>query len=225
MLSVAVTRPDPQAAGTAARLRAAGLMPRRVPLLARQPGDALRPVPPRAILALTSRTAPHVLAPHDALKDHPVYAVGPGTAAEAERAGFRHVTHADGDVDALAAALIRAAPNVPVIHMSGEHQRGDLTGTLTRAGIPAERHVIYAMRPADSLPAAPTDIVTLYSPRTAEIFARLAAGTAWRGVPCVALSEEVAKPLRPHHAVTVAHAPNEPALLAALQRREEITHR
>lgn len=215
-LSVAVTRPFPQGARTLARLRAMGFAARAMPLLAADvvsDGGAA----PHGALAFTSRTAPMCLAGRADLKHLPVFAVGDGTAREAKGAGFQDVRSAGGDVAALAQLLIAEGVSA-LTHMSGEEQKGDLAGAMRRAGVTAERRVIYRMVPASTIAGAPADIVTLYSPRTAAVFAQLAAGTAWRGAICVALSADVAAALPVGFASHAARQPDEAGMFDALCR-------
>lgn len=215
--TVAVTRPLPQAEGTARRLAAQGFVPRIVPLLRRERVPADLGTDGVAALAFTSRSAPQILADvHDpALKDRPVFCVGEATAREARAAGFAHVEHAAGDVAALAALIARRRPG-RLVHLSGEAQQGDLVGAIRAAGGEAERRILYRMRAGGPLPAAPCDAVLLYSPRTAAAFAGEAAGTPWRASACVALSPEVAAALAPLRPAAVAARPSEDDLLRAL---------
>lgn len=214
-LTVAVTRPQPQADGTAALLRAAGYRVTLAPLLVLERLGDGGSATGFAALAFTSRTAPMLLASRGDLHRLPVFAVGDATAEEARRAGFADVTSAGGTADDLL-ALVRRAATGRVLHLAGEEQRGDLVERLGTAGIAAERRAIYRMVEAAALPGAVADAVLLYSPRSARIFASLAAGTAWEGVPCVAISAAAAEAVRLRHPVRVAREPTEPAMLAAL---------
>ncbi|ORE92360.1 uroporphyrinogen-III synthase [Stappia sp. 22II-S9-Z10] len=102
-----MTRPEPQASGTARRLAALGYTPLVAPLLQVVPvtGDGTEagegPGSANGIgtLALTSRTAALILAAHPAFHSLPVAAVGSATAAEARRAGFTRVNDAAGTVE------------------------------------------------------------------------------------------------------------------------------
>jgi uroporphyrinogen-III synthase len=211
---VAVTRPEPQASDTAARLASEGYAVVKAPLLAAVPREGPGSAEGIGTLALTSRTAAQLLADRPRFHLIPVVAVGEATAAEARRAGFHEVRSADGDVEALLPMLLDVPG--PVVHLSGEDQRGDLVERLRARGQAAERRILYAMEPAGRLPDVdPVDAVLLYSPRTAALFAERATAPAWRGATCIALSAAVAAPVadRPH---VVAARPDEPALLAAL---------
>lgn len=213
---MAITRPALHAEDTAAALSIRGYQPRLTPLMTVQPLFDGGPVERTAVLAFTSRTAPRLLAPRSDLHDRTVFAVGDATAGEAQRAGFQHVVSADGDVRALAEMLI-AERAEPVVHFSGADQSGDLAQWLADVGLRAERRVIYKTVPAERLPDEPTDVVLLYSPNTAKLFAELAAGTVWDDVACVVISERAAEPLGTRR-VAVAQQPSEAAMFAALDR-------
>lgn len=215
---VAVTRPLPQASGTASRLAALGFDPLPAPLLEAVPA-APGSAEGIAALALTSRTAALVLAAHPDFHAVPVFAVGAATAAEARRAGFGDVTAAGGDVESLLDRLAGVAG--PIVHMAGREHTGALVERLAARGQRAERRVVYAME-ARPLPAAErVDHVLLFSPRTARLFAAAEAASRppWREARCVAMSDNVAAAL-PGRRVAVAAEPTEAAMLAALTALE-----
>lgn len=217
---VAVTRPQPQASGTASRLAALGYTALLAPLLESVPLDP-GPAAGIAALALTSRTAAMVLAAHPEFHALPVHAVGEASAAEARRAGFADVTAAGGDVDALCAQLATVAG--PIVHMAGREHTGDLVERLTARGQSAARRVVYAMEPRPLPAAERVDNVLLFSPRTARLFAGAATDPPWRGARCVAISANAAAPLAAFP-VTIAAAPTEAAMLAALGAMEVNSH-
>ena len=98
-----VTRAQPGADRTAARLRALGFVPVVLPLLAlrsiAQPAPDLSDV---SALTFTSRNAVTVFAGLTPERLLPVFAVGDATAGAARAAGFSDVLSAVGDVEALA---------------------------------------------------------------------------------------------------------------------------
>lgn len=214
MIRVAVTRPEPQASGTARRLAEAGYVPVLAPLLAAVAtgdpgaGDGI------GTIALTSRTAAMALAAYPALHGVPVVAVGDATAKEAREAGFRAVVSGGGDVTTLLAALA-GAPE-PIVHMAGAEQIGDLVEHLLARNQIATRRTLYRMEPVALPSVAPLAAVLIYSPRTARLFAASDA-PAFSDALCVALSAAVAALLEGRR-VVVAAAPTEPAILAALRQ-------
>lgn len=215
---VAVTRPQPQADGTARRLEAAGYRALLAPLLSLLPHGDPGSADGIGALALTSGSAVVVLAARPDFHHLPVFAVGNATAAAARRAGFSTVVSASGDVEALLRRLVDSPQ--PVVHMAGLDHTGSLAERLASAGIVAERRIVYAMVPARALPRADrVDAVLLYSSRTAQVFSDLRArdpmASPWRSAPCVALSEAVAAQFAGKR-TAVATRPDEDALFAAL---------
>lgn len=103
------------------------------------------------------------------------FTVGDHTARAARAAGF--VAHsAAGDAAALVALLTRARPG-PVLHLHGQHTRGDVVAHLRAAGLQAEAVVVYVQEPQpltaparDWLDGDQPVIVPLFSPRTAILF-------------------------------------------------------
>jgi len=182
-----VTRPQPDAARTATRLRALGHAPLVQPMLSPEylPFDI--PGVPAAI-ALTSRNGVRALAvlPSAARwTSVPVFAVGAATAAAAREAGFADVRSADGDGSALAdlvsAVLDPAAGEI--LYPAAEEHRPDLERLLSARGFCLRVATAYRMAPAaelappvrSALAAGAVDGVLLYSPRTAAVFAGLVA--------------------------------------------------
>ena len=127
-----LTRPQAQARALAAQLRARGFAPLLCPMLdlvflERRPPR----LSPTAALAFTSANGVEALKRSMARPlwreacARRVFAVGEATAAAARAAGFRHIVEADGDAQALAAQLVRAAPP-DVAHISGRAGAGAL---------------------------------------------------------------------------------------------------
>lgn len=152
----------------------------------------------------------------------PSYCVGEKTAATARDAGWN--AHALGaTADELVAALLRDRPEGPLLHLSGEHTRGDIAARLCAAGLPTAETAVYAqpLQPLDdaaqrALVGKMPVIVPLFSPRTARHFAEQAIGPA--PVHAIALSESVAEPLKPKgfSRVDVALRPDAGAMVEAI---------
>src|SRR5215469_4343250 len=88
-----VTRAEPGASATAARVRALGLAPIVQPLLAMRPlADTAIDLADAAALAFTSANAVAALAALSSERTLRVFTVGDTTAAAAQAAGFAHVT-------------------------------------------------------------------------------------------------------------------------------------
>jgi uroporphyrinogen-III synthase len=227
-----VTRPQPDADDTVARLSALGLEGIAVPLLERQVIATSLPDPAGfSALALTSTNALRVLeetgrlAPYLRLK---VFAVGERTAAAARAAGFETVVAAGGTLARLVEALEGAGLAGPVFYPAARHPSGDLAKALAPAGVMVVTARVYDMRPATTLPKTVREGLAegryagalLYSRRTAETFVRLASPLVEVMVrPALAmlcLSEQVAAPLIAAHFVRVGLAdhPSEQAMMA-----------
>jgi uroporphyrinogen-III synthase len=204
---ILITRPREDAEELAAALRARGAEVMIEPMLAIDYLDEpdFSVVDAQAIL-LTSANGARALGRTDAPRDKPVLAVGDKTAAAARDAGFRDVTAADGDVEALAAlAAGRLDPaRGPLVHVAGRDVAGDLQGALAARAFTFRRHVLYKARAAEALSeslkaalaAGGIAGVVFYSARTAATFVMLAkqagVGAALEGMTAICLSEAVA---------------------------------
>jgi uroporphyrinogen-III synthase len=225
MVRLLVTRPEPDASETAARLNALNIETVVDPLLiAETLTTTLPPADGFSALAVTSANALRAL--HDRgdlprLLKLPLYAIGDRTAAVAREFGFAEVVSAGGDFGDLVALLARAGIAGPVLYPAAKQQAGDLAKALSPHGVMVITVPVYAMTPAARLDSA-TDFRALdgalfYSRRTAQTFVSLAARAEERtrlGMLC--LSEAVAEPLIAAHFVRVSLAdyPSEEAMMA-----------
>ena len=225
MVRLLVTRPEPDASETAARLNALNIETVVDPLLiAETLTTTLPPAEGFAALAVTSANALRAL--HDRgelprLLRLPLYAVGDRTAAVARDFGFAEVVSAAGDFGDLVTLLAKAGIGGPVLYPAAKQQAGDLAKALAPHGVMVITVPVYAMNPAARLKAT-TDFKDLdgalfYSRRTAQTFVTLADRAAERsrlGMLC--LSEAVAEPLIAAHFVRVSLAdhPSEEAMMA-----------
>lgn len=162
----------------------------------------------------------------------PVFAVGDATAAAARAAGFRHVTSAGGDAEALAERVIASCDPAAgrLVQPAGTVTAGALSERLAAAGFHLDRRVVYEARPVAALPPearqglydATIDAALFFSPRTARIFVRLVQreGMAERcaRVAALCLSAAVAEAARtiPWGSLLVAARPEQTALLDLL---------
>jgi uroporphyrinogen-III synthase len=223
MVRLLVTRPEPDASETAARLRALDIDPVVAPLLlAETLNTTLPPADGFAALAITSANALRAL--HDRgdiprLRGLPVYAVGDRSAATARDMGFAEVASARGNLDDLVRLLATAGIGGPVLYPAARQQAGDLARALAPHGVMVITTAVYDMRPAEQLAAdlGSIDGALFYSRRTAETFVKLAPAGAARGAPgMLCLSEAVAEPLLAAHFVRVSLAdhPSEEAMMS-----------
>lgn len=185
-MRVLITRPLDAAHDTAAELRSRGHDAIIEPLLT----IIIEQGPPLdtgryARLVLTSANGAHAAATRMADRRIPVLAVGPATAAEARARGFTQVTEADGNgIDGIVSALARlpAKDHRPLLHVAGTDVAGDLAAQARKLGLNLERMTLYRAVAAgalsdgtrEMLKSGQVDVAMFFSPRTAEIFARLA---------------------------------------------------
>jgi uroporphyrinogen-III synthase len=227
-----VTRPEPDAAETIARLDALGIEGVSAPLLERAALHASLPdAATVAGIALTSANALRALEERGAIRPYlglRVFAVGEKTAAVARDLGFLDIVTAGGTAEHLAEEIGAARPAGPVFYPAARHQSADLGTLLAPYGVDVVVSRVYEMRAARALaPAIAAGLAggayagaLFYSRRTAEVFVALTA--AWipaaqqsrLGVLC--LSEQVAAPLLAGHFVraSLADHPSEEAMMA-----------
>ncbi len=209
--SVLITRPEPGASDTAARVAAIGLVPIVAPLLAIRLIPVRTPPKRMAAVLLTSGNAIDALAVLP--RSLPVLAVGGATARRAMRAGFTDVASADGDATALA-ALVRTRfrpSNGTLLLAAGQGQSLALAANLRAAGYRVTRRVVYAAVPVPQLPdqarAALLDnrtrTVLLFSAESAAHFVRL----VQRAGLLAALAALEAITIGPRAAMALKHSP------------------
>jgi uroporphyrinogen-III synthase len=182
-----VTRPEPDAVRTAARLREAGhevmVQPMLTIVLSPPPMDM--PVP--AAVLITSQNALRAIInwpTASGWRNVPLFAGGSATAQVAEKLGFRDVRRGAEDVVSLANIVAMQLPPTvgPLVYPAARDRAGALSEALT--GLGYEVHVFEAYRaeaasdfdPAvrNALASGSIDGVLLYSRRTAEAFGDLA---------------------------------------------------
>ncbi|MEJ8574859.1 uroporphyrinogen-III synthase [Microbaculum marinum] len=240
-MTVLVTRPAADARRTIGKLARMGIDAIAAPALDIVPVDRFEVAERPAALLLTSANAVAAIAARpdlDRLRQVPTFAVGDRTADAARQAGFRDVRSAGGDAGDLA-ALVRLTLEAggrepgrgPVVYLSGRDVSADLDEDLRRAGYRCERVVVYEARPAADLPDAVkaaisqgmVSAILFHSARSALAFGAITERTGLSArlarVPAVVLSEGVrtAAASCGFMVVAVAEAPNERALLAALE--------
>ena len=223
---ILVTRSEPGASETAARLGALGYLPIVEPLFAIVPLDVT--LPAFDALAFTSANGARRLAGLSARRDIPVFCVGARTAETAREAGFTHVTSADGDVTALGDLILAQLPaGAHLLHAGNAESRGDLSGRLNAQGVAASFvalfHAEAVVAPGPELARhlggdQAFDAVLIHSPRGGEILAGMIRA-AQRPCPiaAAAISPAAAAPLAgvvPR--LAAASAPTEEALLSLL---------
>ena len=231
MTRMLVTRPEPDAQSSLARLRALDIAALAAPLMERVTLNVSLPhAEGFAALVLTSANAVRTLVDRGVVADYahlPVLAVGDRTAREAEAAGFVRVSIAAGSLGDLVNAIGLSGLKGPLFYPTGKHQSADLAKALAPSGVMVVAAKIYNMVAIDALPAAvleglaggDIDAVLVYSRRTAEIFVERAqaldrAQRQRLGMLC--LSDAVAQPLLDAHftRISLADRPDEEAMMA-----------
>lgn len=216
-------------------LRAAGHRIMQAPLLSVTFTGAMPSLKGAQALIATSRNGLRAVAPipGDALA-LPIFAVGPATAALAQRLGFRRIIEGPGTgrelADVIRAEIDPAAG--ALIHLASDTLAFDLKGALTPLGFDVRTETVYRTEIASALPpeVADTlrrdelDAVLLMSPRTARVYTDLVAtpalAAAARRLRHFCLSDAVAAELSPLGSVSVAVArlPNAQEMLALIAR-------
>jgi uroporphyrinogen-III synthase len=229
---VLITRPEPGASETAARVAALGFSPCVAPVIRIDSASArLPPAGSLAALLVTSGNAIEALP--QAYHAMRLFAVGDATAARARAAGFVQVLSAAGDADALARLVVRQQPRDEgtLLLASGRGQGQALAVSLRQAGFRIIRRVVYAALPVADLPPVAADAlwsgsvraVLFFSAETARHFVRLVrrAGLAetLRSVDAVSISPSAAVALQalPWRDVRVAAHPTQDEMLALLR--------
>ncbi|MDP3854686.1 uroporphyrinogen-III synthase [Phenylobacterium sp.] len=198
-----ITRAQPGAAATAARVRDMGHEAFVAPLLEVRnlpdPGLDLEGV---GALAFTSTNGVRAFAELTDDRSLRVFAVGQATAQAAKAAGFKRVLSADGDVAALAEgiAVRRAELTGAVLHPGAAELAGDLAGVLKRNGIEARQAILYdtvaaTLDPADLARLPDMDVALVYSPKAAQALAALLRAQPLPQLRVLCLSKAVLKPL------------------------------
>lgn len=221
MLRVAITRAEPEASRTAARVRARGAEAIVAPLITIVPCGYDTNTEGAQAIIFTSTNGVRAFPDARGARDRLVLTVGDATAEAAREAGFNDVRSADGDVNALVALAKRELDPArgKLIHIAGDHVAGDLGGELRAAGFSVERRLAYASVAAAPLPPAlngPLDIVLFHSPRAAQRFIELGAPNAANlvaGCMSAAIAEAAGKVS--WRRIITAPRPREDDLLAA----------
>ena len=175
-----VTRPEPGASHTAARLIAGGFKPVVAPFLTVRPGHAR--LPDAARLQAVVVASGNAVALPAAYHRLPLLAVGDSTAARARAAGFGDVHSAGGtaaDLAALAGCLLRPERG-PVMLAAGFGQGTRLARALRRQGLVVQRRAVYAAAGLRAFPDAAAAAIAsglyaglFFSAATARAFVRL----------------------------------------------------
>jgi uroporphyrinogen-III synthase len=212
-----ITRTQPGADATAAKVRALGVEAIVAPVLQARPiADAAIDLTEADALAFTSGQGLRAFAALSPRRDLPAFCVGEATARLASSLGFEQVFSADGDVAALADMIAASEPLLRLVVSPGAREPvADLPALLTARGVAGRAVAVYETTPA-FLPAPPVgvDAVMIHSAKAAGLAARLI-GDGARAMTALVISEAAARSLRqlPFRRIAVAATPNEDSLL------------
>jgi uroporphyrinogen-III synthase len=229
-MRVLVTRPEPAAARTAARLRAGGHLPLLAPLLTINPLAHTWPMGRIDALVATSAApfdVPRATPPTPEVRRLlPLFLVGARTAEAASAAGFEGPATVCADSQALVAALWTRPDRHRLLYLAGHDRKAHVETALadTRTLLVVEAYVAEA---AQTLPdiaerelyGGRIDAVLHYSARTAAVFLDLIGPNQAAALAHFCLSPDAAGPLiaanLPH--VQAAARPDEASLFALLE--------
>jgi uroporphyrinogen-III synthase len=227
-VAVLITRPEAEARAFASALVhrfGPRVRPLVAPLMAPQFLPAPVPDGPFAALIFTSSQGVEGARRKGLVTPSLAYCVGKKTAAAAKDAGFTAIS-ADGNADDLYARILADPAAGRLLHVRGEDTRGDLQARLNAAGIATDSVVVYRQEPLP-LSAEATRllcskgraIVVLFSPRSAELFAKALPPDTPVLLSAAVMSASVAQalPAKVCRVVRVAARPDASALLDAVE--------
>ncbi len=223
-MKILVTRPEPGAAATSAKLSQLGFEPVLLPCLTIKPrGVKNFPERPAAIILTSAQAIPAL---PENFRQIPCFSVGDATAAKLREAGFVSVESAAGDAKDLFRLITMRRISGPHLLAVGERHGLALARQLRATGIAVVRRTVYSARPLRVLPAeiraalAAGEIgkALFYSAETAKAFIRLQP-PATAQIESLALSPAIAEVLKrlPWRSIRVALAPAEADMLALLR--------
>ncbi|MEM1105250.1 MAG: uroporphyrinogen-III synthase [Pseudomonadota bacterium] len=229
-----VTRTEPGAQQTAARLTAERFTPVVSPVLRIEPLDhAQIDFTGAAGLIFTSANGVRAYTAAYTRRDLSAWCVGPASSDCAARAGFADVRNANGDAEALINLIAREAGSERgpgqgrLIHVANAAAAGEVVRKLQSLGLNAGFAALYETREARvltasadrALAAGTLGAVLIHSAKAAGALARLIAPGAAPQLALAAISAPAAAPLagRAWARQHIAAAPNEDALINALR--------
>lgn len=230
-LPVLITRAEPGASETAARVGALGGAPIVSPTLAFKSLDQSLSATANtyAGLVFTSANGVRAFAAVSDNRDLRAWCVGPATARAAREHGFEQVRESSGNAIDLAHYIADDGPSetLPLLHVANAAAKGDLKAKLVDLGFSVEFAPLYEMVPADAFSAealaaitadAPA-LVLIHSAKGAQSFVRLCGERSVAHLTAVAISEPASRPLLPLEleALHISRRPNEDGLMLALQ--------
>ncbi|NDR57610.1 uroporphyrinogen-III synthase [Aliiruegeria sabulilitoris] len=174
-------------------------------------------------IAFTSENGVRALSQQQKARGRPAWCVGARTAEMARAEGYS-VRMTRPTVASLTTALIEEAAGIAIVHVTGQHRRGNLAETLREAGRTSRTLVAYDQRALTLRPDVlnilkkNVDIIApVFSPRSANLLSQ-AAEQRSAHVHVVAISEATAKAwvARPGERVLIAASPDASGILSAM---------
>ncbi|NOD76020.1 MULTISPECIES: uroporphyrinogen-III synthase [unclassified Ruegeria] len=150
-------------------------------------------------LIFTSANAVNAAASKGVDRTLPAYCVGPSTTGTAKGYGWQ-AEMVGAAAEELVGYLLKNRPDSPLLHLRGEHTRGNIAARLTESGLTVREQPVYQQlllpltpEAADAADRNLPVIAPLFSPRTARHFADIWSGSAplW----LAAISQATADPL------------------------------
>ena len=155
---------------------------------------------------------------------HPTaYCVGPQTTALAESLGLNAVD-CGGNANALVDYIVGLAPLTPLVHIRGEHGRGNIAEQLNQAGIETFERIIYRQTALSAdvsfkraFQSGRIVIAPLFSPRSVGLFMNVLPSEAepWLAIISANAAERVDAKFQ--RKMMVASAPNREAMLDSIE--------
>ena len=225
---VLVTRPQAEAVALAKALVArygARVRPVVTPLIA--PRYLTPVIPDKSYAAVVFTSAQAVEGANRLSLKLPklAWCVGRKTGTVARAGGF-DAHSPEGDVEALAKAILDSPPNGRILYLRGVDTHGNLLEKLHSSGLGADEAIVYAQEPqalspeATSLLSRDVDlIVPLFSPRTATLFRSAVPPTIVARLHLAAMSDAVAAAVAdlPLAAQVIARHPDAESMLEAVE--------
>lgn len=175
-------------------------------------------------LIFTSANGVTAAAALDVDRNLPAYCVGPVTTETAKTAGW-DAQMAGATAEGLMASLLKLRPQSPLLHLRGEHSRGNIAERLTGSGLTTREQPVYQQHllPLSDEASLVSEgekpvIVPLFSPRSARHFANIWTGSA--PLYLAAISEATAEQLKPlgFEQLTTAREPTPDKMQKAVKK-------
>lgn len=234
-MSILITRPEPEASATKARLAELGLDAVVAPVLEISATHQLAPLGSYHAALATSANALRLMEPRlrRQLMNTPIFCVGEKTAEAARAQDFHDIRIAEGDGKSLADLVIQEFPHGGhLLYLTGTPRKPVLEDALKAAGLDILAIDLYRAQAVSDWPnpikraAQSVTEILHYSRASAETFLALIARDPYlaklRDARHLCFSGDVAIPLRNDglKKIAIAAKPNETALFELISRKD-----